>query len=193
MRGGPSRATIAAAGFVLALALAASALAGVGHRERRALGGKAEISATGAMRIEDSRGERAILSVPALAPGARVVAKVAIHNRGKPGYLVLSRRHLVEALGADGASLGEALRLRIRDVTAGARTIVYSGPLAAMPPLHLGLLPGDTWRHYRFDARLPEPGFVDLGLMGSRVRFDYRWQLRPKRWRSPARARGGGG
>jgi hypothetical protein len=181
MRGGPSRATITAAGFVLALALVATALAGVGPRERRALGGEVEISAAGAMRIEDSRGERAILRVPALAPGARAVGKVAIRSHGDPAYLVLSRRRLVEAPGVGGATLGEALWLTIRDITAGARMVVYSGPLAAMPPLHLGLLPADTWRHFRFDARLPAPGFVDVGLMGAQVRFDYRWQLRPKR------------
>jgi len=50
-----------------------------------------------------------------------------------------------------------------------------------MPPLHLGLLPPGAKRRYRFVAVLPEPGFVDLALMGSRVRFDYRWQIRPGR------------
>ncbi|MGN6257361.1 MAG: hypothetical protein ACTHN3_06390 [Solirubrobacterales bacterium] len=181
MRGGPSRATVAAAGFVLALALAASALAGSARREGRHHDGDAQISASGAMRIEDSRGERAILEAPALAPGARVVGKVAIRNRGEAGDLVLSRRHLVEGGGMGGASLGEALHLTIHDLTPGARKTVYSGPLATMPPLHLGLLPAQERRRYRFVARLPEPGFVDLALMGAHVRFDYRWRLIPPR------------
>lgn len=30
----------------------------------------------------------------------------------------------------------------------------------------------------RFTASLSEPGLVDNSLMGSGVRFDYRWQLR---------------
>lgn len=47
-----------------------------------------------------------------------------------------------------------------------------------MPTLRLGFLPSGAQRRYRFVARLPEPGFVDDGLMGARVRFDYRWQLR---------------
>jgi len=183
MRGGPSQATIAAAGFVLALSLVATALAGSAPREGQVHGGGVSISAAaaGAMRIEDSRGGRAILRAPALAPGARVAGKVAIGNRGEAGYLLLSRQRLAGKPGAGGASLGDALELTIRNVTAGARTLVYSGPLAAMPPLRLGLLPPGATRRYSFVASLSEPGFVDVGLMGSRLRFDYRWQLRPKR------------
>jgi hypothetical protein len=85
------------------------------------------------MRIEDSRGGRAILRAPALAPGARVVGKLTISNRGEAGYLVLSRQRLTGRSGAGGASLGDALELTIRNVTAGARALVYSGPLTAMP------------------------------------------------------------
>jgi hypothetical protein len=183
MWGRPSQATIAAAGFVLALSLVATALAGSAPREGQVHGGGVSISAAaaGAMRIEDSRGGAAILRAPALAPGARVVGKLAISNRGQAGYLVLSRQHLVGTPGAGGASLGDALKLTIRNVAAGARTLVYSGPLTTMPPLRLGLLPPGAKRHYSFVASLPDPGFVDVGLMGSRLRFDYRWQLRPKR------------
>jgi hypothetical protein len=183
MRGGPSQATVAAAGFVLALSLVATALAGWAPREEQVHGGGVSISAAaaGAMRIEDSRGGKAILRASALAPGARVAGKVAIGNRGEAGYLMLSRRHLIGVPGAGGGSLGDALKLTIRNVTAGARTLVYSGLLATMPPLRLGLLPPEAKRRYRFVASLPEPGFVDLALMGSQVRFDYRWQLRPKR------------
>jgi hypothetical protein len=183
MRGGPSQATIAAAGFVLALSLVATALAGSMPRRAPVHGGDTRISAaaTGAMRIENSRGGGAILRAPALAPGARVAGKVAIGNRGEAGYLVLSRRHLVGTPVAGGASLGDALKLTIRNVTTGAGTLVYSGPLAAMPPLRLGLLPPEAKRRYRFVASLPDPGFVDLALMGSQVRFDYRWQIKPKR------------
>jgi hypothetical protein len=183
MRGGPSQATIAAAGFVLALSLVATALAGSAPRRAPVHGGDTRISAAaaGAMRIEDSRGGAAILRAPALAPGAHVIGKVAISNRGEAGHLVLSRRRLAERTGAGGASLGDALELTIRNVTTGARRLVYSGPLAAMPPLRLGLLPPGAKRRYRFVASLPEPGFVDLTLMGSQARFDYRWRLEPTR------------
>jgi len=181
MRGGPSQATVAAAGLVLALSLVATALAGSAPREGQVHGGGVSISAAaaGAMRIEDSRGGRAILRAPALAPGARVIGKLAISNRGEAGYLVLSRQRLTGRPGAGGASLGDVLELTVRNVTAGTRTLVYSGPLTAMPPLRLGLLQPGAKRHYRFVASLPDLGFVDLALMGSQVRFDYRWRLKP--------------
>jgi hypothetical protein len=76
-----------------------------------------------------------------------------------------------------GASLAEALRLRIRHVDGGGGRTVYAGLLAAMPTLRLGPLPADESRHYRFVAFLPEAGLLDNGLMGSRLRFDYRWRL----------------
>lgn len=179
MVAGPSRAAVVAAALTLALALATAAL---GQSERSAAGGHGGplgISAAGAFRLEDSRGERAILTAPALAPGATVDGKVTIVNRGRAGRLVLSRRHLTEAPGAGGSSLAQALLLKIRDLSTAGQPIVYSGPLGAMPSLHLGRLPTGASRRYRFLARLPEPGFVDLGLMGAQARFDYFWRLLP--------------
>jgi len=130
------------------------------------------------MRIADSRGEKAILHAAALAPGASVAGTVKIENLGPDGRLVLSRASLLETPAAGGVELAPALRLHIRSVTDGRDPVVYAGPLAAMPTLHLGRLPTGESRRYRFVARLPDPGLVDDGLMGARVRFDYRWQLR---------------
>jgi hypothetical protein len=181
MQARPSGATVVVAALVLTLALAAVALAwGEG---RHGLSGQEglRVSAAGALRIADSRGEAAILSAPALSPGAAVVGKLTIRNRGAAARLLLSRRHLVEVPGAGGTSLTKTLRLKIRDATPGSRKIVYSGGLASMPTLHLGLLPAGAWRRYRFLAKLPEPGLVDNSLAGSQVRFDYRWRLSPTR------------
>jgi hypothetical protein len=171
---------VVVASLALALALAVAGLAW--SQSRQALGYEKglALSAAGALRIADSRGEGAILSTSALAPGAAVGGRLTIRNRGAAARLVLSRRHLVEVPGAGGTSLAKALRLKIRDATPGSRKIVYSGALATMPTLHLGLLPAGSWRRYRFFARLPEPGVVDSGLMGSRLRFDYHWKLRPQ-------------
>lgn len=174
----PARATVVAAALALILALMAAALAWsqpqVGGN--RPLGVAA--AATGALHIADSRGEAAILRAPALRPGGAVAGELTIENLGAPAHLALSRRHLVETPGPGGASLAAALRLRIRDLSLGAGALVYRGALAAMPTLHLGFLPTGAQRRYRFVARLPEPGLVDNGLTGSRLRFDYRWQLR---------------
>jgi hypothetical protein len=166
------------ASLALTLALAVTALAwSEGRAEPRHDAGL-RLSAAGALRIGDSRGGGAILTAPALAPGSSVGGRVTIRNRGAAARLLLSRAHLLERPGADDASLARALRLRIHNVTPGSRTLVYHGALAAMPTLHLGLLSSGARRDYRFVVRLPETGFVENGLAGSRVRFDYRWQLR---------------
>jgi hypothetical protein len=174
----PGGATVAAAALVLVLALAAAAFAG----SKPALEDRHPVSvgaaATGDLRIADSRGERAILSDRALAPGGSVVGVLTIENLGAAAHLTLSRRRLAEVPGPGGASLAAALRLRIRDLSADSRAIVYRGGLMAMPPLRLGLLEPGAERRYRFAASLAEPGFVDDSLMGARVSFDYRWRLR---------------
>jgi hypothetical protein len=174
----PSRATVAAAVLALFLALAAAAPARSGPRLAENHPVETTAAAGGALRISDSRGEAAILRAPALAPGGSVVGTLTIGNLGAPARLELSRGRLAETLGPGGASLAAALRLRIRELTLGSRTLVYDGPLATMPTLHLGLLTTDAERRYRLVASLPEPGFVDNSLMGARVRFDYRWRLR---------------
>jgi hypothetical protein len=174
----PGGKTVVAAGLALTLALVAAGLAW--SQPRQGIGGRMPlgISAVGAIRIADSRGEKAILEAPALAPGGSAVGKVTIDNLGVDGRLELSRSHLVETPGAGEGRLGPVLRLRIRDLTDGQGELVYSGLLAAVPTLHLGLLPAGESRRYRFVAALPEPGLVDNRLMGARVRFDYRWHLR---------------
>lgn len=174
----PGGATAVATALVLTLALAAAAFAGSrpGLEDRHPLGVRS--AASGALRIADSRGGGAILRAPALGPGHEVVGMLAIENLGAPAYLTLSRRQVTETLGPGGASLARALRLRIRDLRDGSRPIVYRGGLVAMPALQLGLLESGAERRYRFAASLPEPGFVDNGLMGAQVSFDYRWRLR---------------
>jgi hypothetical protein len=174
----PGGRTVLATAFALMLALAAAALAW--SQPRAGIGGRTPlgISAGGALQIADSRGEAAILEAPALAPGAAAVGQVAIRNLGVAGNLVLSRPRLVETPAAGATPLAPALRLRIRELTAGRGELVYSGALAAMPKLRLGALSAGESRRYRFAARFPEPGLVENGLMGARVRFDYRWHLR---------------
>lgn len=180
MRARPSGGTVVAAALVLLLALAAAAVARSQPKLEDAHPVTVRAAATGALRIADSRRQAAILKAAALSPGGRVAGDLTIQNLGAAARLELSRRHLVETLGPLGASLAGALRLRVSDVTRRSRVIVYRGVLAAMPTLHLGLLPPRASRRYRFVASLPEPGLVDNGLMGSRLRFDYRWQLRPQ-------------
>lgn len=179
MLGTPSRATVVATCLAWTLALASAAFAWMSPDPQKDAGGL-NISATGAMSIDSSRAEAAILKAPALAPGARAVGSVTIRNRGKTGYLILSGRHLVETPGAGGDSLSDALELTIRESGAGARPLLYSGNLATMPTLRLDPLPAAARRRFRFVARFPEPGILDNALMGARLRFDYRWRIKPK-------------
>lgn len=178
MGGPPGRATVAAAVLLLVLALAAAALARSGPRLADHKPLDVASSADGALRIADSRGEAAILRAPALQPGGSVSGILTIESLGDAGRLELSRAHLVATPGAGDSSLAGALRLSVRELNVGSQPLVYRGLLTAMPTLDLGVLPAGAERRFRFDARLPEPGFVDNSLMGSRLRFDYRWRLR---------------
>jgi hypothetical protein len=173
----PGGATVVAAAVVLALALALAALADSKPGLDEARPTSVSAAATGALRIADSRGEGAILRVPALAPGGTAVGGLTIQNLGPSAGLLLSRSRQVETLGIGGTSLAEALRLRIRHVDGGNGRTVYAGLLATMPMLRLGPLAADASRRYRFIAFLPEPGLLDNSLMGSRIRFDFRWRL----------------
>jgi hypothetical protein len=177
MRRRSGQGAIVAAGPAVGLALAAAALAWPGGELQRSHGRALAVAASGQMRVTTSRGEAAVLSAPALAPGGEATGSVTIHNRGHTGSLLLRARNLSERPGPDGGSLGSALRLAVTDVTAGSDATVYSGLLARMPTLRLGLLSAGTKRRYRFTAALPEPGIVDNALAAAAIDFDYSWKL----------------
>lgn len=171
------RAAVVAAGLALTLALVVAALAWAADEQRRPAGHALAAAASGQMRVTTSRGNAAVLSAAALAPGGEVEGSVTIHNRGHTGSLRLRARNLSGRPGPEGGSLGSALRLAVTDVTAGSEATVYSGLLAKMPTLRLGLLPAGTKRRYRFTAGLPEPGVVDNALAAAAIDFDYSWRL----------------
>lgn len=173
-------AVVVNAALVLALSVA---VAGVARQAPDAAGrqGLALRAPAGALRIESSRHGRAVLRAPALAPGAAVRGAVTIANRGAAGRLLLAGEHLVEAPGLAGAALGRALRLRVTELGRGASHTFYSGPLTAMPRLHLGPLAAGASRRFRFIASLPAEPPGGEALMGARISFDYSWRLRPVR------------
>jgi hypothetical protein len=177
MRAAPSRAAIAAAALALTLALVATALASSAGRTQAPRSGAAATAASGAMRVADSRGEGAILSAPALAPGGATTGAVTISNRGASGWLDLRARNVADRPGPGGGVLSRALRVSVQDITGGSQAAVYSGPIAAMPTLRLGLVPAGTHRRYRFTAILPDPGGIDNALSAAAIDFDYSWKL----------------
>ena len=157
--------------LVLGVLLAAAAVLAA-PREPEVSGGTLRVSSSGALRIESSRGHRPVLTVPNLAPGRPARGQVTIRNRGAEGRLGLSVERLIAGPGGD---LTRHLRLRVQELTPGARALLYAGPLAAMPPLRLGRLPAGASRRFRFVAILPTS---KGNLMGAGVRFDLRWRLR---------------
>lgn len=178
MVGIPGRAAIVAAACVLLLALAAAAL-GFAAAESQPPAGAVALSASGQMRLASSRGSRAILVARNLAPGQTVSGATTVRSLGAEGRLVLTARKLVERPGLAGGSLAQVTRLKIIDLSRRPHTVVYSGALAKMPRLHLGLLPAHSKRSYRFLAKLPDPG-LDNSLSGGELELDYRWQLLPR-------------
>jgi hypothetical protein len=159
--------------------LAAAALAAPGRRP--AVGPRLRVSAAGAMRISNSRGNRAILVSPALGPGHAATGSVTIRNHGAAGRLTLSLRRLEAIPDASVAALAGALRLTARELTPESRALLYSGPLVATPKLHLGLLQAGAKRRFGFAVRLPAGAPVDAAAMGTGVRFDLRWRIKPAR------------
>lgn len=170
--GRPAQAAVAA---LLILALATSALAFSREKATGHLGGALAVSAEGPPRIFDSHRQGAILSVSALAPGRSARGRVSIANLGAPGRLTLSAHRLASLAGAGGGLLVDALRLRIRELTDGAGSVVYAGRLAAMRPQRLGRLGRSKKRRYRFVVTLPRG--VGDAFAGSALRIDYRWKL----------------
>lgn len=177
MQGRSGSGAVVVVSLVLILALAAAAFAWAAGETRRPAERGPATAASGQMRVTTSRGNAAVLSAAALAPGGEVEGSVTVHNRGHTGSLRLRARNLGERPGPEGGSLGSALRLTVTDITAGSEATVYSGLLATMPTLRLGLLPAGTKRRYRFTASLPEPGVVDNALAAAAIDFDYSWKL----------------
>lgn len=72
-----------------------------------------------------------------------------------------------------------ALRLTIRDVTAGSEAIVFSGPFGALGATKVGALAPGERRRYSFTAILPDAGTIGTqdSFAGARTSVDYRWSL----------------
>lgn len=163
---------------LLALGACALALAfsGLGRAATPAL----TSVASGALRIAGSDANRAILRAANLAPGDEVRGTAEIRNASEdPAALSLSALGLRDVAGPGGGLLSTKLRLTVRDVTAGADAIVYSGPFAGLGTIRAGALATGERRRYEFTATLPGagPAALDDSFAGSATGIDYRWTL----------------
>src|SRR5919199_5457244 len=111
-------------------------------------------AATGPLVADDHDGV-AILTAPAMAPGATETGEVTISNAGDAaGEFMLAASAPADAGGPAGG-LSAILRLRVSDVTSGTPVALYTGPLAAFRGAALGTLDAGAARRYRFEVTYP--------------------------------------
>jgi hypothetical protein len=163
-----------------AMALSAFGLAfampGDGRDEPRAT----LASATGAVRITNSREGEAVFSAAAMRPGEGVSGTVRIGNGGDAdGRFAVRPSGLSDAPGPNGGRLSERVELVLRDVTdAQAPTTVYAGPPAGFGEIELGTIAPGRHREYMVAITLPE-GADDNLYQGSRLSFGFEWRAGP--------------
>jgi hemolysin type calcium-binding protein len=167
-------------GAWMLLALGATALAlafsGLGRAASPAL----TSSASGALRIAGSDGNRAILRAGNLAPGEQVRGAAEIRNASEDSAaLSLAALGLHDVAGSGGGLLSGKLWLTVRDVTSRADAIVYAGPFADLGTIRAGALAPGERRRYEFTAALPDagPASLDDSFAGASTGIDYRWTL----------------
>jgi spore coat-associated protein N len=175
-RGSTAIAAATAAGFLAVAGAAAAVVVSAGPD--RAAGPRAVALADGSLALSDSLGGGAILTAAGVAPGDTVEGTLTVRNTGSlPGELGLSSAR-VQASGAHGRDLLDALELRIVDVTGGASVPVHDGTLADVDVEDLAVLAPGAGRTLRFVARLPAGGDArDNRLQGASVQLAYAWTL----------------
>src|ERR687885_762078 len=124
-----------------------------------AVGGRTEplavaAAATGPLVANDHDGV-AILTAPAMAPGATATGEVTISNAGDAaGAFSVAASAPADAGGPVGR-LSAILVLRVSDVTGSTPVAVYAGSLAAFRGAALGTLAAGAARRYRFEVSYP--------------------------------------
>jgi len=111
-------------------------------------------AATGPLVANDHDGI-AILSTPALAPGATAAGEVTISNAGDaPGRFSLATAAPVD-VGGPAGGLSALLDLTVSDVTGTTPVVLYAGKLAAFRGAGLDTLGAGAARRYRFEVAYP--------------------------------------
>lgn len=127
------------------------------------------IQSSGPVRMSNSLSGRAILSASNVAPGKSAQGKVAISNLG-PRSVTLSlglRRQRANS------RLQSQMLLTIWEYRRRGARVVFSGSLAKMPKLRLGVLRPREKRLYLFSATLSPLAANEH--QGASLRFACRW------------------
>lgn len=123
--------------------------------------------ANGRLQLSASR-QGAILSGRDLVPGDRVSGRLTIANTG-----TLAGSFTLSGNVRGSIALAEQLKLDVREWRHGVESRVYSGPLADLHAVKLGVIGPAHARTFRFAVELP----VDRPneLQGERTTADFTW------------------
>jgi len=142
-------------------------------------------SATGKVRIKNSRGGDALLGMQHMLPGDRVSGTVKIGNGSKkaPARFTLGLSKMVETRGPAGGRLSYRLVLIVKRLSTARRAqVLYRGPLRRMPLVKLGKFRPRETRTYKFTVLFPEgPTSLDNRFQGSAVSLQFTWFARQAR------------
>jgi spore coat-associated protein N len=156
--------------LLLTAVAAAAAVAAPGHAPAPQL---RLTAASGALGLSNSRAGAAILTAPAMRPGATTTGTATI-GASAAARLGLSARIEAETPGAGGQRLSSGLQLVVADVTKpAAPAVVYRGSPARLANAFAGTLAAQQRRTYRFTVTLPASAGDDV--QGARLRLSFVW------------------
>jgi len=179
-RRGLTAALLSAVVLVLLAAVAYAAVKGPSDQSAARL-----FSATGKVKIKNSRGGDALLGMQHMLPGDRVSGTVKIGNGSRKArarfYLGLSK--LVETKGPGGGRLSYRLVLVVKQLSSRRRAkVLYRGALRRMPLMALGTFRPRETRTYKFTVLFPEgPSSLDNRFQRSAVSLQFTWFARQSR------------
>jgi len=124
--------------------------------------------------VASSDSGTAVLYANDLFPGARRHGSVTITNDGGAVPELELRTTVRDVPGALGGRLSEALLLRVDEIdAAGTPRELWSGRLAAIPPIRQRALAAGARRTFRLTVILPSDAPNDV--QGSAATMDLRW------------------
>lgn len=135
--------------------------------------GGVQVKAAGPFAVRNSRADRAVLRVPALAPGHDAIGLVKLRNRGRRSVALRLRAR------ADAGHLARVLRLRIRERDHTSPDL-YRGLWSRVRGRSLGALGAGRTRQFVFIASLPRD--VPNSLQGARATAHFAWTATEPSW-----------
>jgi hypothetical protein len=132
-------------------------------------------AAGGAVGISNTREGAAVLSAPALRPGASVTGTVRIGNDGDvAGRFALAATAVDDTPGPGGGELSDRVVLTVADLTAG--TQLFAGHPAGFAEYDVGTLAPGQQHEFRFTLAWPDGGSTDNLYQGSTLSIGFEWR-----------------